>query len=70
MTEIIEDNKEQNKWHIDTVQINKEILKNEGLKEENIIDSGLCSVCNSEIIHSFRVEKEGYGLNTALINLK
>ena len=70
LTEIIEDNKEQNKWHIDTVLINKEILKNEGLKEGNIIDSGLCSVCNSEIIHSFRVEKEGYGLNTALISLK
>lgn len=70
LTEIIEDNKEQNKWHIDTVQINKEILKNEGLKEENIIDSGLCCVCNSNLIHSFRVEKEGYGLNTALINLK
>ena len=70
LTEIIAKNKEQNKWHIDTVQINKEILKNEGLKEENIIDSGLCSVCNSNLIHSFRVEKEGYGLNTALINLK
>ena len=70
LKEIIENNKEQNKWHIDTVLINKKILKNEGLKEENIIDSGICSVCNSDLIHSFRVEKEGYGLNTALINLK
>ena len=24
-------------------------------------------MCNSELIHSYRVEKEGYGLNTALI---
>ena len=68
--EIIEENKEKNKWHIDTVLINRTILKQEGLKEENIIDSGLCSVCNSDIIHSFRVEKEGYGLETALIALK
>ena len=67
---VLEENKEKNKWHIDTVLINRTILKQEGLKEENIIDSGLCSVCNSDIIHSFRVEKEGYGLETALIALK
>ena len=66
----IEEIIEENKWHIDTVLINRTILKQEGLKEENIIDSGLCSVCNSDIIHSFRVEKEGYGLETALIALK
>ena len=41
-----------------------------GLKEENIIDCGICSVCNSDLIHSFRVEKEGYGLGTAIIELK
>lgn len=70
LNSFIEYNGKKEKWNIDTVLINKEILKNEGLKDENIIDSGLCSVCNSEIIHSFRVEKEGYGLNTALISLK
>lgn len=58
------------KWNIDTVYINKEILKKQGLKEENIIDSGLCSVCNCDSIHSFRTEKQGYGLETALIQLK
>ena len=46
------------------------ILKQEGLKAENIIDCGICSVCNSNQIHSFRVEKEGYGLGTAIIELK
>lgn len=68
--QIIEYNEANNKWHIDTVLINRVILKNIGLKDENIIDSGICSVCNSDIIHSFRVEKEGYGLETALIELK
>lgn len=70
LEEIIEEKIPNKKWNIDTVLINKMILKKEGLKEENIIDSGICSVCNSDIIHSFRVEKEGYGLNTALIELK
>ena len=35
-------------------------MKEEGLKPENIIDSGICSMCNSDIIHSYRVEKENY----------
>ena len=68
--EIIEYNEQKNKWNIDTVLINKVILKKIGLKPENIIDSGICSVCNSNIIHSYRVEKQGYGVETALIELK
>lgn len=66
--EIIE--QKGDKWHIDTVLINKVILKQAGLKEENIIDSGICSVCNSGLIHSFRVEKENYGLEVAIVGLK
>ena len=68
-TDIIEKQKDKEKWNIDTVLINKIILEKAGLKTENIIDSGLCSVCNKDLIHSYRVEKEGYGLNTALISL-
>ena len=58
------------KWTIDTVLINQIILEEKGLKKENIIDSKLCSVCNSNLVHSYRVEKEGYGLETAIIELK
>ena len=68
-TDIMEKQKDKEKWNIDTVLINKIILEKAGLKTENIIDSGLCSVCNKDLIHSFRVEKQGYGLNTALISL-
>lgn len=68
--EIIEKKNNLNKWSIDTVLINKIILQNKGLKVENIIDSGICSVCNSDLIHSFRVEKENYGVLAALIELK
>ncbi len=66
----IEETVKNKKWHIDTVEINKKMLIEEGIKSENIIDSGICSVCNCEIIHSYRVEKQEYGLETALIELK
>ena len=67
---IIEEVKPNEKWHIDTVLINTIILKQQGLKEENIIDSKICSVCNSNLIHSYRAEGEGYGLCTAVIGMK
>lgn len=68
--EIIEETVTNQKWNIDTVKINQKILQREGLKPENIIDSKICSVCHSDLIHSYRVEKQDYGLNTALIELK
>ena len=67
--DIILETKKNKKWNIDTVLINKIILQEIGIKEENIIDSGICSVCQSNIIHSYRKEKEGFGLNTAMIKL-
>lgn len=69
LNNIIEEKIPNTKWNIDTVLINKMLLEKQGLKKENIIDSGICSVCNSDLIHSYRVEKNGYGLNTALISL-
>lgn len=68
--EIIEETKLNQKWNIDTVEINQILLQKEGLQPENIIDSKICSMCNSNLIHSYRVEKDKYGLNTALIELK
>lgn len=67
---IITKKENEDKWLIDTVKINQIILEEIGLKKEDIIDSGICSVCNSSKIHSYRAEKEGYGLNTALIEIK
>lgn len=68
--QIIEEKTPDKKWNIDTVLINKIILENLGLKKENIIDSKICSVCNSEIMHSYRIEKQRYGVEAALIELK
>ncbi len=67
---IIEFNKNTNSYFIDTVEINKELLKEEGILEANIIDSKICTYCNSNIIHSYRKEGKQAGRNTALICLK
>ena len=57
------------KWMIDTVMINKILLTECGLKESNIIDSGICSVCNKDTIHSARAEGENFKRATAIISL-
>ena len=57
------------KYNIDTVLINKETMLQIGLKKENIIDCGLCTVCNSDKFHSYRVDKEVAGRNTGIIVL-
>lgn len=60
-------------YYIDTVGINTEMLKQAGLKEENIIDSGICTVDESGIMFSYRAEKANngneLGRNAALITL-
>ncbi len=68
--EIISYNNETNKYHIDTARINKQTLLNIGLKEENIIDSNICTVCNSDVCHSFRAEKDLSGRAVTIIYLK
>lgn len=69
INEIIVPLKGEDRWEIDTVKINQIILEQAGLKKNNIIDCGICSVCNSDLIHSFRVEKDEFGLSTALISI-
>ena len=58
------------KYKIDTTLINKIILEEEGILKENIIDSEICTVCNGDLIHSFRVDKEKSGRNTMIIGIK
>lgn len=70
INQIIEYNEKTKSYFIDTVEINKNLLQEEGILEENIIDSKVCTFCNSDIIHSYRKEGEKTGRNTALICLK
>lgn len=55
------------KYYIDSVKANIKMLKNCGLKEENIIDSGICTVCNSNSLHSYRAHKSNAGRNAAIM---
>ena len=57
------------KYFVDTVLANIMTMKNLGLKDENIIDCKICSVCESDIIHSYRVEGKEAGRCTSLISL-
>lgn len=60
----------KNKYYIDTVLINRIILNREGLRNENIIESKICTKCNSNKLHSYREEREKSGRNTGMIALK
>lgn len=64
----IKNNKQ--KYFIDTVEINKRLMINLGLKKENIFESNICTKCNNEKMHSHRFEGELSGRNIALICLK
>lgn len=72
--EIISKTDKQNElgeqYAIDTVLINKIVFKQMGMLEKNIIDSNICTVCESDKFHSFRVEGTNYELNTGIIMLK
>lgn len=55
------------KYYINTTKINIELLKQAGLKQENIIDSGICTVCNESQFHSYRAHKQQSGRNAGII---
>lgn len=57
------------KYNIDTIKLNTKLLTDLGISVENIIDSGLCSVCNHDKINSYRTDGKEYKLGTALITL-
>lgn len=67
--EIIMPSNKPGKYYIDTVLINRIILTEEGLDNENIVESGICTKCNHDKIHSYRAEGESFGINTAIISL-
>jgi len=45
------------------------MLEELGIKSENIIESKLCTVCHSDVFHSYRKDKENSGRNTAIIGI-
>ncbi len=61
-----------NKYYIDTVRCNTWMLQKAGVKKRNIIDSNICTVCHSDLINSYRGNKESEKAwrNLAMIWLK
>ena len=68
-TQIAELDEKIQKYNIDTVLINKILLNDLGIKDKNIIDSNLCSVCNKDILYSYRAEGKASKRNVAIISL-
>ena len=60
----------EKKYNIDTTKINQNLMLELGLRIENIIDSGLCTVCQKEQMHSYRAQGKIAGRNTAFIGIK
>lgn len=58
------------KYNIDNIYINQLLLEEKGVLRQNMIDSGLCSVCHSEKIHSRRADIEKYGLATTIVMME
>lgn len=67
MTEKKED---KQKFFLDTNIINRKLLEEIGIPSKNIIESNICTVCNSDYMHSYRADGNKSGRNTAIIGLK
>lgn len=57
------------KYFIDTVLINRILFSRRGIKENNIYDCNICSVCNSDKIRSYRAEGNDFKLAASIISL-
>ena len=62
-------NKGGDKYWLDMVEANKQILLNIGIKEENMDISDLCTNCNSDTLHSHRATKGQRGTIGVIIEL-
>lgn len=67
--ECIGEKEGKTKYVIDTVLINRIVLNNLGVKNENIIDSGICSYCSKKFVHSRRGDGLDFGLGSAVIRI-
>lgn len=48
----------ENKYYLDLWKINEYILKSAGVKSNNIINLNICTSCNSEKFHSYRIHEK------------
>lgn len=58
------------KYYIDTVSLNKKVMMDLGLLENNIINSNICTKCHSDLYHSYRADGKLSGRSLSLICIK
>ena len=61
--------KENNKYMIDLLETNRQILVSSGVKESNISISDLCTQCNSDLLWSHRATKGQRGTMCAMMSI-
>lgn len=57
------------KYHVDLQGINIQNLENQGILQKNIVDSGICTCCQSDEFWSHRKTKGKRGVGAAFIRL-
>lgn len=57
------------KYYVDAIKAIKNMLMCCGLKQENIVDCGICTLCNKDILHSYRAERSNAGRNCSIMCL-
>ena len=57
------------KYYIDSVKAITRMLVECGLYPENIVDCGICTLCNKDYFHSYRDAKDNSGRNASIMCL-
>lgn len=60
----------EGKYYLDLISINKKQLIAAGVKEDNISDCGICTLCESDGFFSYRKDRENAGRMMSVIMLK
>lgn len=59
----------KHKYQLDLWKANRYFLEEAGVKSENIVTSGVCTCCNSDLFHSHRASKGQRGSLSAFLSL-
>ena len=63
-------NEKGKQYRIDSVLVNKLLLKEMGVIDKNILDCEICTVCDKDKFHSYRMEENNYKKNLGIIMMK
>ncbi len=60
----------EEKIHLDLFKINLRLLLDEGLRQENIFHLDICTMCNQEMLYSYRKEGGVTGRQAAFVSIR